>query len=114
MNGVSTAARFQGAMLGPALGDTMGFPAMYHRTLQLPWQRSVLWDFSKEADRHRINKFALPFTLSSPEEQLAICATDDGEYAVVVALILLACDSEPTRESLFEGWQKYVAGQRYL
>lgn len=97
-----------GALYGLAMGDSIGFPAMYHRTLLLNWGRSLLWDFSKQADEQHINKFSLPFTLSQEEKNLYLCGTDDTEFAAVTALILSECEHEPTLDSLFSGWQKYV------
>jgi len=92
------------------MGDALGFPALYHRTLLTgrPRRRQRLWEFSAQADQHRINKMALPFTLSQPEELLHLCGTDDTEFAVVTALILEECGEEDSLESLFAGWKRHI------
>lgn len=101
--------RTYGALLGLAMGDALGFPAMYHRTLLLKrGRRSRLWKMSQHADQFQINKFALPYTLSAPEGNLHLCGTDDTEFAVLAAKILSECGSELNLDTLFDGWHKYV------
>jgi len=113
MSGLTGEKRFgkaYGALLGLAMGDALGFPAMYHRTLLTgrPKRRQRLWEFSAQADQNRINKMALPFTLSQPEENLHLCGTDDTEFAAVTALILAECGAEISLENLFAGWRRHV------
>jgi len=97
-----------GSMLGLAIGDSLGFPAMYHRTSVLPTRRrNRLWDFSKQTDEYRINKFSLPFTHAMDESILDFSGTDDTEFAIISALTLI--DSEDfSEEEFFEQWKKLV------
>ena len=99
-----------GALLGLAMGDALGFPALYHRTLLTgrPRRRQRLWEFSAQADQYRVNKTTLPFTLSQPEELLHLCGTDDTEFAAVTALILEECGEDVSQESLFAGWKRHI------
>ncbi|MFB5192840.1 ADP-ribosylglycohydrolase family protein [Alicyclobacillus fastidiosus] len=97
-----------GSLLGLAMGDAIGFPAMYHRTLLLRWGRGTLWKFSQLADENRVNKISLPFTLSQSEEHLHISGTDDSEFAVLSALILQEAGENVSPEALFDGWKKYL------
>ncbi|QJD82728.1 ADP-ribosylglycohydrolase family protein [Cohnella herbarum] len=97
-----------GALLGLAMGDAIGFPAMYHRGLNAEWTRSLLWKFSAQADENRINKFALPFSLTQEEEAFNLCGTDDTEYAVVSALILSETAGIPDLRQLEQGWNRHV------
>jgi ADP-ribosylglycohydrolase len=106
-NDASLRTRAQGALIGLAVGDAAGFPAMFHRTTRMGWRRSVLWRFARELDDQRVLRFPLPFTLGRPDE-LFISATDDGEFAAVAALILLEADGDYSPEVLFAGWQKHV------
>jgi len=102
--------RAAGALLGLALGDAVGLPAAYHRTLALPpRRRSRLWSFSALTDEHRITTYSLPYTHSGPEEVLDVSGTDDAEFAAVGARILLECGDEPTAERLFAAWCRHVA-----
>lgn len=107
INDASLRTRAQGALIGLAVGDAAGFPAMFHRTTRMGWRRSVLWRFARELDDQRVLRFPLPFTLGRPDE-LFISATDDGEFAAVAALILLEADGDYSPEALFAGWQKHV------
>lgn len=104
------AERAAGALLGLALGDAVGLPAAYHRTLALPpRRRSRLWSFSALTDEQRITTYSLPYTHSGPEEVLDVSGTDDAEFAAVTARILLDCAAEPTPERLFAAWCRHVA-----
>lgn len=103
--------KIYGSLLGMAMGDSTGFAAMYHRSLVLPpKRRKRLWSFSQITDQHRINKISLPFTHALSEETLDLCGTDDTEFAVMAAQILLDCGNEVTEEKLLHGWMQYIVG----
>lgn len=71
-----------------------GKPALYHRSARLTMQREALWRFSVELDAQRVLRFPLPFTLGRPEP-LELAGTDDTEFAVAAALILLDAGAVP-------------------
>ncbi|MFB7141276.1 ADP-ribosylglycohydrolase family protein [Gottfriedia sp. NPDC056225] len=97
-----------GAFLGLAIGDSLGFPAMYHRTTVLPTRRrNRLWDFSKQTDEYKINKFSLPFTHAMDESILDFSGTDDTEFAMISALMLLE-SSHFNEVEFLEQWKKLV------
>ncbi|XIH35006.1 hypothetical protein C1N70_22975 [Cytobacillus firmus] len=101
--------KIYGSLLGMAMGDSAGFAAMYHRALVLPpKRRNRLWSFSQITDRHRINKISLPFTHAMSEEILDFCGTDDTEFAIVAAQMILDCGNEITEEKLLHGWMQYI------
>jgi ADP-ribosylglycohydrolase len=101
--------KIYGSLLGMAMGDSVGFAAMYHRSLVLPpKRRNRLWSFSQITDSHRINKISLPFTHALSEELLDFCGTDDTEFAIVAAQMILDCGNEITEEKLLHGWMKYI------
>ncbi|MEV8388927.1 MULTISPECIES: ADP-ribosylglycohydrolase family protein [unclassified Streptomyces] len=99
--------RARGALLGLAMGDAAGLPAYYHRGARLGEPREWLWHFSAEADTNQVLRFPLPFTLGRPEP-LELSGTDDTEFAVAAALIVLGAGAEATSEELFAGWRKLV------
>jgi ADP-ribosylglycohydrolase len=102
--------RAAGALLGLALGDALGWPAAYHRTLALPPKRRArLWGFSAQTDQHRVTTFTLPYTHSGPEAVLDLGPTDDAEFAAVAARVLLDCGDDPSPERLFAAWRRHVA-----
>jgi ADP-ribosylglycohydrolase len=99
--------RARGALLGLAIGDAAGLPALYHRSTRLGGPREWLWQFSAEADTQHVLRFPLPFTVGRPEP-LELAGTDDTEFAVAAALILLEAGDDPTSEALFAGWRRHV------
>ena len=103
-------SRGRGALLGLAVGDAAGFPSLFHRSVRLPRRRSVLWKFAADLDVQKVLRFPLPFT-NGPPDALTICASDDGEFAAVAAMILLDCAGDYSPEALFTGWQKHVVQQ---
>jgi ADP-ribosylglycohydrolase len=103
----SLSDRARGALLGLAIGDAAGMPALYHRSTRLGGPRRWLWHFSAEADTRHVLRFPLPFTLGRPEP-LELAGTDDTEFAAAAALILLEAGAEPTSEALFAGWRTHV------
>jgi ADP-ribosylglycohydrolase len=108
MNNQTLYSKAGGAFLGLSIGDSLGFPAMYHRTTVLPTRRrNRLWDFSKQTDEYRINKFSLPFTHAMDESILDFSGTDDTEFAIVSALMLLDC-TQYSQGEFFEQWKKLV------
>lgn len=104
---LSLRSRASGALVGLAIGDAAGFPALFHRTTRLGWRRSVLWRFARELDDQRVLRFPLPFTLGRPDE-LFISATDDTEFAAVTAKILLEAEGDYSPAALFAGWEKHI------
>ncbi|MBG0851385.1 ADP-ribosylglycohydrolase family protein [Streptomyces spinoverrucosus] len=99
--------RARGALLGLAIGDAAGLPALYHRGARFGEPRQWLWHFSAEADSNQVLRFPLPFTQGRPEP-LALSGTDDTEFAVAAALILLDASDDATSDELFAGWRKLV------
>jgi ADP-ribosylglycohydrolase len=99
--------RARGALVGLAIGDSAGLPALYHRSARFGRRREWLWQFSADADTHQVLRFLLPFTNGRPEP-LAISGTDDTEFAVAAALILLDASPDATSEELFAGWRRLV------
>jgi ADP-ribosylglycohydrolase len=108
---LTTFERAHGALLGLALGDAIGLPALFHRAVRFPAERGILWKYSAELDSQQVNKFSLPFTPYHPE-RLGLSGTDDTEFAAVSARILVAVGANPTPQGLFDGWvdEVVVAG----
>jgi ADP-ribosylglycohydrolase len=101
------ASRAEGALLGLAVGDAAGFPALFHRTVRLGRRRQALWRFAKDLDEQQVLRFMMPMAHGRPDA-LAVSATDDGEFAAVAALILLDAGTDYSPDALFAGWQKHV------
>ncbi|MCL2733729.1 MAG: ADP-ribosylglycohydrolase family protein [Actinomycetia bacterium] len=99
--------RARGALIGLAIGDAAGLPALYHRGARLGEPRQWLWHFSAEADTNQVLRFPLPFTLGR-REPLQLSGTDDTEFAVAAALILLDVGGDAGAGELFAGWRAMV------
>ena len=77
------------------------------RSVRLGFRRAWLWELSAEADTHQVLRFLMPLTLGPPEP-LALSGTDDTEFAVAAALIILSSGEDATSEELFAGWRMQV------
>jgi ADP-ribosylglycohydrolase len=101
--------RAYGALLGLALGDALGFPALFHRTFQFPEKRrDFLWRTNHALARQRVIRLTLPFTHRIAPETLAPFPTDDTEYAVFAAQTILAGGPEPAADTFARAWRERV------
>ena len=98
--------RAHGALLGLAMGDAIGLPADYHRTVRSPWVRSRMWLGSADLDRAQVAKPLIPFDATTVDGPRLV-PTDDTENAVLAARAALAADpAEP--ETLFAQWRRHA------
>lgn len=104
------AERAAGALLGLALGDAIGWPALFHKQFGLKERRrQFLWRTNARASLQRIIRVAVPFTHRDPEEIVAAGPTDDTELALLTATILLESGGrQVTREAFAQGWRRLV------
>jgi ADP-ribosylglycohydrolase len=106
--------RAYGALLGLALGDAMGYPALFHRIFSLPEKRrTTIWNANRTLSDERIGRLFLPFTHRTAPETLAPAPTDDTEWALLSARAILdgradAPGSPPSRATFLAAWERYV------
>lgn len=81
--------RAAGCMIGLAIGDAFG-------------------DAARDSD----NQFLYGITMDFPEKPTG--STDDTEFALLTAEILIRSNGEPTREDVVEAWRKHVLVQDTL
>ena len=81
---MTTAAKCaEGALVGLAIGDAMGFPALLHTQWQLPPKRqNFIWNSNRRSAEERITRVAVPFAHRLPEDLVAIGPSDDTELAL--------------------------------
>jgi ADP-ribosylglycohydrolase len=105
---VDRSARSHGALLGLAYGDAIGFPALFHRTLQFhERRREKVWRTNLESDREHILRMAMPFTHRTEAHTLEPFPTDDTEYALFTAQTLLAAE-DATAETFESAWRDRI------
>jgi ADP-ribosylglycohydrolase len=105
----TVAERAEGALVGLAIGDAMGFPALVHTQWQLPEKRQkFIWSTNQRAAEQRITRIAVPFAHRLSEDLVAIGPSDDTEMALLTARILLECESSVTSKAFADGWRRWM------
>jgi len=105
----TSAERAEGALVGLAIGDAIGFQALVHTQWQLPAKRqNFIWRTNQRAAEQRITRVAVPFTHRLSEDLVAIGPTDDTELALFSARILLDAETPLTSRSFAEGWRRWM------
>jgi ADP-ribosylglycohydrolase len=99
--------RGAGTLIGLAAGDAVGLPAMYHRSVRLGSRRDCLWPAAAEADRHRVLRFPLPFTVADSGE-LRFSGTDDAEMAAAAALMVLSMRDADDRAGMLATFDRLL------
>jgi ADP-ribosylglycohydrolase len=97
--------RAAGALLGLAIGDSLGLPADMHRSVREPWPRGAVWRANAALDAERVARPLLPFA-ADLEGTRGIVPTDDSETAAVAALALLSGDDP---DGWFAVWLEHHA-----
>lgn len=93
------------AMLGLAVGDAMGWPAMFHRSYLLPfWTRRIRREIEAASETTQVIRPALPFSLNRSASAFALGPTDDTEWAAFTAQQLLLSEGKLDAEKLLEAW----------
>lgn len=98
--------RARGALLGLAIGDSLGLPADFHRSVRHAWSRGALWRGSAALDDQSVSRPLLPFSVTLDGIR-GVVPTDDTETAAVAALVLLGDPGD--LDALFEGWLEHFA-----
>jgi ADP-ribosylglycohydrolase len=90
--------RGRNALLGLALGDALGWPAMYHRSRLLPaWTRRIRREMDAEREDSGVLRIPVPFSLNQPRTSFDPGPTDDTEWAAWMMQGLLdhGCTVDP-------------------
>ena len=85
--------RARNALLGLAMGDSISWPAMFHRGRLLPvWTRRIRREMDAEREESGVLRVPMPFSLNGPAELFDLIPTDDTEWAAWTMLNLLKHD----------------------
>lgn len=102
--------RARGALLGLAVGDAAGWPALHHRAAPLPaWTRRLRRELDGFAETHQVSTVAVPFALNQPVDGLGPGPGDDAEWAAWTARWLLAGARPAHRSGVHQAWEKLAA-----
>ncbi len=105
----STSDRRAGALLGLAIGDAAGWPAVRHRSQLLPpWTRRLRRELDVFAEKEQVTMVPVPFSLNQPVEPLRLGPSDDAEWAAWTAGQVLAArsaDGTLTRTDVQHAWR---------
>ena len=99
--------RAKNALMGLAIGDAIGWSSMFHRTHLLPeWTRRLRREIDIASDATGVIGQALPFTLNRNADAMLLGPTDDTEWMVFSATILLENRGIVDEEILLSAWKK--------
>lgn len=103
------------AMMGLAIGDALGWPAMYHRSFLLPaWTRRLRRDIEDGFENCGTIGQALPFSLNRDSSGFLLGPTDDSEWGVFTASLLLENNGTFMPDTLVRKWKELAETQDLL
>ena len=99
--------RVRNAMLGLALGDAISWPAMFHRSVALPfWTRRIRREIDAACEDNNTLPLAMPFSLNRPAEAFSLAPADDTEWAAFTMKNLLRQQGNFNGDLWFSSWQE--------
>ncbi|TDC51744.1 ADP-ribosylglycohydrolase family protein [Jiangella ureilytica] len=104
--------RTAGALLGLAIGDAAGWPAVRHRSQLLPpWTRRLRRELDEFAETQQVTTLPVPFALNQPTAPLRLGSSDDAEWAAwTLRWLLDAARPGPlSRADVHTHWRRAVA-----
>lgn len=103
--------RTAGALLGLAIGDAAGWPAVRHRSQLLPpWTRRLHRELDAFAETQQLTTLPVPFALNQPTAPLRLGPSDDAEWVAWTLTWLLDAAAGPlTRTGVHAHWRSAVA-----
>lgn len=99
--------RAKNTLYGLAMGDSISWPSLYHRTYTLPfWTRRLRREIDVAQETQGILRFPMPFSLNRPTEALQYAPTDDTEWASFTAELLIESQGELLADKLCSCWSE--------
>lgn len=99
--------RVRNAMLGLALGDAISWPAMFHRSVVLPfWTRRIRREIDAASEDNNTLPLAMPFSLNRPAEAFSLAPADDTEWAAFTIKNILRQRGKFDGDLWLSSWQK--------
>ncbi|TDE00428.1 hypothetical protein E1269_25505 [Jiangella asiatica] len=99
-----------GALIGLAIGDAVGWPAVRHRAQLLPpWTRRLHRELDAFAEVQQVTTMPVPFALNQPTAPLRLGPSDDAEWVAWTLTWLRAADGPIGRDDVHARWRSAVA-----
>ncbi len=103
--------RGRNALLGLAIGDAVGWPAMFHRSRVLPpWTRRIRREMDAQREDAGVLRVPMPFSLNQPFTAFDLCPTDDTEWAAWTIDGLLANGCNVSADWVTAQWSGLAHG----
>ncbi|MFB9903993.1 ADP-ribosylglycohydrolase family protein [Allokutzneria oryzae] len=103
-----------GALLGVAVGDSLGWAAAKHRAGSLPaWTRRLARELDTFAEEHGVTSLPVPMTLNQPTGALRLGPSDDAEWATWAALVAMD-GADALRGAWLDLAEKVHQGEQHL
>jgi len=104
--------RAKNAMIGLAIGDSISWTSMFHRSVLLPpWTRRIRREIDAASETTNVIVTPMPFSLNQPAKYFNISPTDETEWAAFSAEILLTGKFDSYEQRLFDEWTKLANPQ---
>jgi ADP-ribosylglycohydrolase len=101
--------RAKNAMIGLAIGDSISWTSMFHRSILLPpWTRRIRREIDVASETTNVIVTPMPFSLNQPAKYFNISPTDETEWAAFSAEILLKNNFSSYEQEVFNEWMKLV------
>lgn len=99
--------RAKNSMIGLAIGDSLSWTSMFHRSFQLPqWTRRIRREMDASSETTNIILTPMPFSLNQPAKFFNLSPTDKTEWAAFSAENLLTNDFDSYEQSVLDEWIK--------
>lgn len=110
MNDIKTSAL--NSMMGLAIGEALSWPAMFHRSYQLPfWTRRIRREIDAASETDNVIVPPIPFSLNQPADNFNISPTVNSEWAYFAAELITDSNTENYKNSLAEEWKKLAESE---
>ena len=94
-----------GALYGLAIGDALSWPAMYHRSYQLPfWTRRKRREMDVVAETDFTLILTFPYSLNQNADAFNLCPAMNTEWVAFTLQQLLGNGKKPNAENWVKGW----------
>lgn len=99
--------RARNAMFGLAMGDAISWPAMFHRSVAMPfWTRRIRREIDAASEDNNTLPVAMPFSLNRPAEAFSLAPADDTEWAAFTLKNLLHLQGNFNGDLWLSSWQE--------